>query len=120
MVGMLWYAISHPNLIAGRDGLGRIVLISAVIAMMTLGFMALVGRQILRYSRVLAVLAGTAILPLSLVALAFLAARNDPPGTDAGGMLIAISIVGSVWMVPVTLATSIVYVAYRTRFHPSE
>lgn len=115
MLGTLWYAISHPGFIAGRDGLGGLVLISAVFSLTTLGFMVVLGRRLIRYSPALSVATGTAILPVLLTAMAFIAARNHPPGTDGGGMLIAASIMVSVWMVPVTLVTSLLYVHFRDR-----
>jgi hypothetical protein len=37
VLGTLWYAISHPGFIAGRDGLGGLVLISAAFFTYDLG-----------------------------------------------------------------------------------
>lgn len=116
MLEALWSALSHPSTIVGREGIGSLMLPAIIVALVTLGFMAAVGRHVLGRSRAVAVLLGCAFVPSMMNGLAFLAASSDRPGTDGGGMLVYAALVLSICTVPVTLATSVLYaVTWRWR-----
>lgn len=116
MLEGLWSVFSHPSTIVGRDGVGTLVLPAVIVALITFGFMATVGRQLLGRSPFVAVLLGCAFVPLMMNALALLAASGGPAGTDGGGMLVLAALVLSICAVPVTLATSVLYaVIWRRR-----
>lgn len=105
----LWSAFS-TNMIVGRDGAGTLTLLAAVASLITAGFMATIGRRMMRRSYLLAVLAGCVFLPLLMNGTALLLARHHPHGTDGGGMLVGITLILSVCVLPITLATSVLYV----------
>ena len=110
MLEAVWSALSHPSTIVGREGIGSLMLPAIVVALVTFGFMAAVGRHVLGRSRVVAVLLGCAFVPSMMNGLAFLAASSDRSGTDGGGILVFVALVLSICIVPVTLATSVLYV----------
>jgi len=111
----LWSTLSHPSTIAGRDGIGTLVLLAAIVALVTVGFMATVGRRVMAHSSPIAILLGGASLPFLMSALAFLATRSNPEGTDGGGILFFAVLVLSITALPVTLATSVLYVVFRRK-----
>ncbi len=116
MLGALWSVFSHPGTIAGRDGVGTLVLPAVIVALLTFGFMAAVGRHVMGRFPVVAVLLGCVFVPSVMNALAFLAASSDRAGTDGGGILVFAALVLSICAVPVTLATSVLYaVVWRRR-----
>ena len=115
MLEGLWSAFSHPSTIVGQDGAGTLVVLAAVVALVTAGFMATVGRKVLARSSVIAVLMGCAFVPSLMIALAFLMARSAPDGTDGGGILVMAALVLSICAIPVTLATSVLYVVTRQK-----
>ncbi len=116
VLAALWSVLSHPSTIVGRDGVGTLVVPAVIVALVTFGFMATVGRQVLGRCPVVAVLLGCAFVPLMMNALAFLAMSGSPDGTDGGGMLVLVALVLSICAVPVTLATSVLYaVIWRRR-----
>lgn len=116
MLEALWSAFSHPSTIVGRDGAGNLLLAAAAAVLITAAFMATIGRRLMRHSPLFAILAGLAFLPLLMNALAFTMAWNSPKGTDLGGILVFATLVLSICVLPVTLATSVVYVFIRRRF----
>ena len=67
------------------------------------------------HSALIAILLGSAFLPILLSALAFLATRINPQGTDGAGILFFAALVLSVTALPVTLATSVLYVVVRRK-----
>ena len=105
----------HPSMIVGRDGLGSLLMLAAFVALITLAFMATAGRRLMARSSVLAVGAGCAFLPFLVNAAAHFIAWNQPTGTDVGGMLMFAVLVLSIAALPVTLATSLLYVHIRRR-----
>jgi hypothetical protein len=111
----LWSVLSHPSTIDGRDGVGTLVLLAAIVALVTAGFMETVGRRVMTHSSISAILLGGAFLPGLATALAFLATRSNPEGTDGGGILIFAALVLSIGALPVTLATSVLYVVVREK-----
>jgi hypothetical protein len=113
----LWAVFSHPSTIVGRDGAGTLALLTTVAALATAGFMATVGRRVMVHSSVIAVLLGCAFLPLLMNAFALLAAQSHPAGTDGGGILLFATLVLSICALPVTLATSLLYVIVRQKSH---
>ena len=115
MLEALWFALSHPSMIVGRDGGGTMILLTAVVAGLTVGFMATIQRLVLPGRPLLASLIGCAFVPLLMNALSFLVARDQPPGSDAGGMLAVMTFVLSICVIPVTLATSVLYVVARLK-----
>ncbi|MDD1453194.1 hypothetical protein NHF48_023315 [Sphingomonas sp. H160509] len=115
MLEALWSALSHPNTIAGRDGIGTLVLLAAIVALITAGFMATAGRRVMGHSSIIAILLGAAFLPFIMNVLAFVATRSNPEGTDGGGILVFAVLVLSVSALPVTLATSVLYVVVRRK-----
>lgn len=116
MGGALWYSVTHPDLIAGRDGAASLVVLAAVVTLITTGFMATAGRRMIRHGPVLAVLAGGAFLPILLTGAAFVLALGGHAGTDGGGILVGMALILSICAVPLTLTTSMLYVVYaRTR-----
>jgi hypothetical protein len=111
----LWSTLSHPSTIAGRDGIGTLVLLAAIVALVTVGFMATVGRRVMAHNFLIAILLGGAFLPFLISALAFFAARSNPEGTDGGGILFFAVLVLSITALPVTLTTSVLYVVFRRK-----
>jgi drug/metabolite transporter (DMT)-like permease len=107
--------LSHPSTIDGRDGVGTLVLLAAIVALVTAGFMETVGRRVMTHSSISAILLGGVFLPGLATALAFLATRSNPEGTDGGGILIFAALVLSIGALPVTLATSVLYVVVREK-----
>jgi hypothetical protein len=102
-------------MIVGRDGLGSLLMLAALVALITLAFMAIAGRRLMARSSVLAAVAGCAFLPLLVNVAANLIAWNQPAGTDVGGMLVFAVLVLSIAALPVTLATSLLYVLIRRK-----
>jgi hypothetical protein len=115
MLEALCSTLSHPSTITGRDGIGILVLLAAIVALVTAGFMATVGRRVMAHNSLIAILLGGAFLPLLMNALAFLATRSNPEGTDGGGILVFAVLVLSITALPVTLATSVLYVVLRQK-----
>lgn len=115
MIEALWSAFSHPDTIAGRDGAGTLALLALLVALVTSGFMAMIGRRIMPYSPALAILSGCAFVPLLMNLGAFAVALAGPAGTDGGGILMFAALVLSLAALPVTFAVSITYVVFRKR-----
>jgi hypothetical protein len=90
-----------------------ILLAWAVAALGTIVFMRVVGRQIARYSRALAVIAGAAFVPALVLVLAAAAAemRTDPG--DGSGILVFLLVALAVWTLPASLIISSAYVAWH-------
>jgi hypothetical protein len=102
-------------MIVGRDGLGSSLMLAVIVALITLAFMATAGPRLMARSSALAVAAGCVFLPLFVNLAAFLIAWNQPAGTDVGGMLVFAVLVLSIAALPVTLATSLLYVLIRRK-----
>jgi hypothetical protein len=111
----LWWALSHPGLIAGSDGAGTLVFMAVIVVLITAGFMASIGKRVMPHSSVVAVLMGCAFVPLMMNAIAFAVALSQPSGTDGGGILIFTSLVLSICALPVTIATSLLYFFVQRR-----
>jgi hypothetical protein len=90
-------------------------LLAGIVALITVGFMATVGRRVMLHSSVTAVLMGCAFLPLLMNAGAFAISLSSSAGTDGGGILVFASLVLSICALPVTIATSVLYVVARRR-----
>ena len=115
MLQALFFAFSHPGTIVGRDGAGDLLLMAAGVVLITAAFMAIAAIRVVRRSAMLAIVLGTTFLPLLMNALASLLAWNGPAGTDGGGMLVFATLVLSICALPITLATSILYVLVMRR-----
>ena len=115
MLEALWSTLSHPSTIAGRDSFGTLVLLAAIVALVTVGFMATVGRRVMAHSPLIAILLGSAFLPFLMGALAFSATGSNREGTDGGGILLFAVLVLSITALPVTLTTSVLYVVFRRK-----
>ena len=90
-------------------------MLAAFVALITLAFMATAGRRLIARSSALAVVAGCVFLPLFVNVVAFLIAWNQPAHTDVGGMLVFAVLVLSIATLPITLATSLLYVLIRRK-----
>lgn len=116
MGGLLWETFSHPSTIAGR-GDGPFLLVgAAIVALLTLAFMATIAKRIARRSRTVAVLAGAAFLPGCVIAIAYsllVSAPEGPPPNDAPAMLFGALFVLAICATPVSVLTSVAYVAGR-------
>lgn len=115
MTDAFWSAISNPSMIVGRDGAGTIWLLAGFGIVITAGFMAIAGRRMMVRSRVGAVLMGGLFLPVLLTGGAFVLSLGHPSGMDGGGILFFVSLVLSICALPVTMATSVLYVILRRR-----
>ncbi len=115
MIEAMWSMFSSPGTIFGCDGDETMILFAGIVAVITAVFMATVGRRLMLRSPVTAVLMGCAFLPLLMSAGAFAIALNHPAGTDGGGILVGASLVLSICALPVTIATSVLYVVVRRR-----
>lgn len=111
----LWSAFSHPSAITGSDGLAPLVALAAIVSVVTWTFMVLVGRRLLMRSSILAVALGCGFLPVLMNVAASLIACSQPSGTDMGGMLMFAVLVLSIATLPVTFATSLLYVGLRKK-----
>ncbi|MEH6662039.1 MAG: hypothetical protein V7679_10355 [Parasphingorhabdus sp.] len=104
MFGLLWSAFSDPFMLIPAVFLG----------LLTLTFMATVGRRIMRANRILAMLVGMAFVPALVIAIAFgllWTMPDSPPPNDGPAMLFTALLVLSIWNIPVSLIVSAVYVA---------
>jgi drug/metabolite transporter (DMT)-like permease len=114
--GLLWETFSHPSTIAG-EGDGPVLLVgAAIVALLTLAFMATIGKRIARRSRTVAVLAGAAFLPGCVIALAYgllISAPEGPPPNDAPAMLFGALFVLAICATPVSFLTSVAYIVRR-------
>ena len=91
-----------------------ILLAWAVAALGTIVFLRVVGMQIARSSRALAVIAGAAFVPALVLVLAAAAAaemRTDPG--DGSGILVFLLVALAVWTLPASLIISSAYVAWH-------
>ena len=66
-------------------------------------------------SSTIATLMGCAFLPLLMNAGAFAITLSSPAGTDGGGILAFAALVLSICALPVTIATSVLYVVMQRR-----
>lgn len=119
MLKWLWSVFSHPSVIVGRDGgVAPLIVAAAIVIVITTAFMATLGRRIMRSSSILAVVTGGGVVPALMLAAAIalpFASPRSPEPTDASGMLLAAAIVLSICAIPITLATSVLYVVLRRR-----
>jgi phosphatidylglycerophosphate synthase len=115
---MLWTIFSNPRTIAGPEDAPFIIAAALLVALLTLGFMAMVGKRISRLSGILAALIGTAFVPALIVLIAIILlklAPNGPPPNDGPAMLFMGLIVLAICALPVSLAASALYVVRRRR-----
>lgn len=111
----MWTVPLDPGPLVGRDGVTAFALPAIVVVAITIGFMAAVGRRLMRKRAGLAVLLGSAFAPTLMIAIALLAASRHPAGTDGGGILTSVALALAVYALPVTAATSVLYVRVRRR-----
>lgn len=109
----IWSEFWRPSVIFNNLLSVDFILAMTVIALLTLAFMAIAGRRIMRRSSILAVIGGALFLPVLMDTLAFLLALNGPDGTDGGGMLMGLTLMLSVAILPVTLAVSLLDALFR-------
>ncbi|UVO50605.1 hypothetical protein M0208_08775 [Sphingomonas sp. SUN019] len=113
---LLWSAFSHPSAIAGPGDASFIVIGAMAAALLTFAFMATAGRRIASKSRTVAVLAGTAFLPVCGIAIAYAllaSAPEGPPPNDGSAMLFMALIVLSICTTPISFFTSAAYIVRR-------
>ena len=91
------------------------VLLAVVMALVTAGFMATVGRRVMLRSSIIATLIGGAFLPVLMNAGAFALTVSNPARTDGGGTFVFAALVLSICALPVTIATSVLYVVMQRR-----
>lgn len=115
MIDALWSAFQNPGTIVGRDGAPTLILLAGIAALLALGFMATAGRRLARRRPVIAALTGGAFVPLLMNTLAVVVALAQPAGTDGGGILVFAALLFSICVLPVTTATSVLYIVLRRR-----
>ena len=113
MIDALWSAFQNPGIIVGRDGAPTLVLLAGVAALVTLGFMVTIGQRLATRRPIIAALMGGAFVPLLMNTLAIVVALAQPAGTDGGGILVFAALLLSICVLPVTAATSVLYVVLR-------
>lgn len=116
MLQGIWSLLSHPGRIAGPADLPFLIPAAVIVALLTASFLATVGKRIASQSRIIAVVAGSVIVPAAILALAALFAFMPAHGTtDGTGVLVMVTIVMAICALPVSLCTSLIFVARHRR-----
>lgn len=115
MLDALRTTFAHPASIVGDDGWLSLIALAVAAMLLTLLFMAVGGRRVMRRSAVLAVSTGTLCVPMLIIVAALVIESRGRTGVDGGGMLIFAAVVLAICAVPVTLLTSLAYVLVRRK-----